>query len=150
MLAFGGFCLSALWAPKLLDNFGRKRTLLFALAIQFSCKLMLLFLPTHNKTSVIMIYLLILINGLQTVPKCSGCYSIMIEMAPEKYHSLMGTCWNMSEGFIFIVLTFYWRFISKEWRWSVMIGMCECVIGYVILIFIIPESPKWLYDKGRY
>lgn len=31
-----------------------------------------------------------------------------------------------------------------------MIGMCECVIGYIILIFIIPESPKWLYDKGKY
>lgn len=31
-----------------------------------------------------------------------------------------------------------------------IIGLVEWVIGYSILLFWLPESPKWLYDKKRY
>jgi len=74
----------------------------------------------------------------------------MIEMAPKSYHSIMGSIWNLCEGFVFIILTVYFRYISKDWRWSLVIGLCEFAIGYSILLFILPESPKWLYEKKRY
>ena len=74
----------------------------------------------------------------------------MIEMAPATHHSMMGTIWNMSEGFVFVILTLLFRFVSKDWRLSVTIGLEELVVGYLILAFVLPESPKWLYDKGRY
>ena len=74
----------------------------------------------------------------------------MCELAPQKSHTAMGTLWNMSEGAVFILLTLFFRFVSKEWRWSVAIGILECLIGYTLLYLIVPESPKWQYDQGHY
>ena len=74
----------------------------------------------------------------------------MCELAPDKFHSAMGSYWNMTEGVIFIILTLYFRYISKEWRYSVIIGIIEGSLAYASLLLILPESPKWQYDKGLY
>lgn len=74
----------------------------------------------------------------------------MCEVAPASTHTAMGTTWNMLEGFVFIILTLYFRFISKEWRWSLVIGVVYGIVGYAILLLVLPESPKWQYDRGHY
>ena len=62
----------------------------------------------------------------------------------------MGSFWNVCEGLIYIWLTLYYRYISKEWKWTVAMAALEAFISLVIVIFILPESPKWLYKEKRY
>ena len=143
MLSFVGMCLGNLWTPKTLDKFGRRRALLVSQLIQLLCKIGVVLLPNFKDWSVNMYYVLIFINGSMQICKTTGCYNLMCEVAPMSTHTAMGTLWNMSEGTIFIILTIYFRFISKEWRWSVAIGIVECLIGYTLLVFVVPESPKW-------
>ena len=90
-----------------------------------------------------MYYVLMLANGCLQICRANGCYNLMCELAPAKSHTAMGTLWNMSEGGVFILLTLYYRFISKEWKWSVAMGVVDGIIGYSLLLLVLPESPKW-------
>ena len=76
-------------------------------------------------------------------------YIMMCDFAPKKYHSLLGSIWNISEGLIYIYLTLYFEYISKDWRWPQFVGLIQAAICFAIICFI-PESPKWLYEKERY
>lgn len=62
---------------------------------------------------------------------------------------MMGSLWNCTEGANFIYLTFYYRFVSKDWYWPVLFGTCLNLLVLFIHPFV-PESPKYLYDQKRY
>lgn len=55
----------------------------------------------------------------------------------------------MSESFIYIYLTIYFKYVSKEWFWTVAFGAFVNFLGLVFLIFL-PESPRYLFYKKRY
>jgi len=63
---------------------------------------------------------------------------------------MLGTIWNMAEGVILIYLTIYFRYISKNWYPVEIFSVAYGVVLTLILIFLIPESPKWLYDNKKY
>ena len=150
MLNFIGMCQATLWSPRLLDKFGRKRVLLYSEFVQILCKIVIVMLPNDREWTVNMYYILIFVNGSMQICRANGCYNLMCEVAPASTHTAMGTAWNMLEGLVFIILTLYFRFISKEWRWSIVIGIIYGIIGYSILLLVLPESPKWQYDRGHY
>jgi len=142
--------MSAFWTPKLQDTLGRKKTLLITMGISFWCKLIMLLLPSQTPWSVNIIYIAMFIIGLQQVARTTGNYTLMMEMIPKKYQSTAGTVWCIIDVFNIVLLTIYYRFVSKDWRGSVIFALCQWLIGYSILFFILPESPKWLYDNKRY
>lgn len=61
----------------------------------------------------------------------------------------MGTIWNCSEGAIFIYLTIYYYWISKNWVWTQVYGAATNFVA-LFLLFWIPESPKFLYSEKRF
>ena len=86
------------------------------------------------------------ISGAQTGGRMAiGC-NYFAEFAPKRNHSLMVTVWNMSEGAIYIYITIYYRFISKEWKPVFYFALVLNIIICIICVFIIPESAKWLYN----
>jgi hypothetical protein len=54
------------------------------------------------------------------------------------------------EAVVYILLTIYFRYISKNWIWSVFIGLILNLICTGLTIALIPESSMWLYDKKHY
>lgn len=48
-----------------------------------------------------------------------------------------------------IIIGFYWRYLSKNWLW---LAIYACSLNAISLIglFIIPESPEYLYSFYRF
>jgi hypothetical protein len=77
-------------------------------------------------------------------------YCYMSEFAPEKFHGMIGTVWDISESVVYIILTLYYRYVNKDWHYIIIFASIEQLISILLIIIYIPESPKWLYDQKRY
>ena len=89
--------------------------------------LILLLLPAKpfNSGGRFIVYFMIflfLVQGLQSGGRTACGYCYFQEMAPQKYGSLMGTGWNVSEGVIYIYITIYYGAISKNWVPTIVVG----------------------------
>jgi hypothetical protein len=62
---------------------------------------------------------------------------------------MMVTVWNCWEGSVFIYLTIYYYYISKNWVWTQWVGAGFNVVACILLLWL-PESPKYLYSEKRY
>ena len=87
--------------------------------------------------------------GISTSGRTSVGFCYFCELAPTKYHNMLGTLWSMSECMIYIYLTIYYKYVSKDWFWTVAFGLCLNVLGLVFLVFL-PESPRYLFYKKRF
>lgn len=77
-------------------------------------------------------------------------YNYFVEFAPSSAHDYMGTVWNISEGAIYIYITLYYRFVSKNWKPVFVFALILNLFVWASVVFILPESPKWLYNKKKY
>jgi len=77
-------------------------------------------------------------------------FCINCDFTPETSHSMVGAAWNISEGIIYIYLTIYYRLISRNWVYPQILGLVITAAPAIVLAKWMPESPKWLYQKGRY
>lgn len=143
----------AMFAGFLSDRFGR-RNMLFLCAILYAVSGVLSAIPnTFNQFLWARI-----ISGLGIGASSMICPVYIAEIAPEKWRGRLGTLFQL--GIVTgIFLTLFvnkviqgmgdeaWN-IAMGWRW--MLGM-EVVpaIAFIALLFAVPESPRWLAQKGR-
>ena len=143
----------AMFAGFLSDHFGRKK-MLFLCALLYAVSGLLSAIPnTFNQFLAARI-----LSGLGIGASSMICPVYIAEIAPEKWRGRLGTLFQLGiVSGIFITL-----FINKliqglgdaawnsalGWRW--MLGM-EVVpaIAFIALLFAVPESPRWLAQKGR-
>lgn len=143
----------AMFSGFLSDRFGRKK-LLFLCALLYAVSGLLSAIPnTFNQFLAARI-----ISGLGIGASSMICPVYIAEIAPEKWRGRLGTLFQLGiVSGIFLTL-----FINKViqgmgdevwntaygWRW--MLGM-EVVpaIAFMALLFAVPESPRWLAQKGR-
>jgi len=143
----------AMFAGFLSDRFGRKK-MLFVCAILFAVSGFLSAIPnTFNQFLAARI-----ISGLGIGASSMICPVYIAEIAPEKWRGRLGTLFQL--GIVTgIFLTLFINSViqglgdtawntSVGWRW--MLGM-EVVpaIAFIALLFTVPESPRWLAQKGR-
>ncbi|MEI7533542.1 MAG: sugar porter family MFS transporter [Verrucomicrobiae bacterium] len=143
----------AMFAGFLSDRFGRKK-MLFLCALLYAVSGLLSAMPnTFNQFLVARI-----ISGLGIGASSMICPVYIAEIAPEKWRGRLGTLFQLG----IVVGIFVTLFINKliqgmgnevwntayGWRW--MLGM-EVVpaIAFIALLFAVPESPRWLAQKGR-
>jgi len=143
----------ALGAGFLSDRFGRRSMLLWC-ALLFGVSAVLSAIPNTLGLFVIARF----IGGLGIGMASNICPVYIAEIAPERWRGRLGTLFQL--GIVTgIFLTLFvnkliqgmgdeaWN-IAMGWRW--MLGM-EVVpaIAFIALLFAVPESPRWLAQKGR-
>ena len=75
-------------------------------------------------------------------------YIYMMELLPRKAQTPTTTLWNMQEALIYLVAVIYFWKISTHCFWYVLVGAIWQVIS-VIMLFFMPESPRYLITAGR-
>jgi hypothetical protein len=53
------------------------------------------------------------------------------------------------DGMTAILVTLYFKFVSVEWVFVQMFGISLATFSLIALLWL-PESPKFLYNKGRH
>ena len=49
-----------------------------------------------------------------------------------------------------ILITFWYQFIDRGYFILQLINVILIVLGFLYYLFIVPESPKWLYTWRKY
>ena len=152
MMFFAGFSIGSIIFPTLSDKKGRKKLFLASLIVNLSCFLLMLVLP-GGKSNYNMIYIFItcfFLQGLQSGARTATGYVYFNEIAPVRYGEYMGSAWNVSEATVYIIITLYYWHISRYWKWLFIFGSGMTTLCITLITCFIPESPKWLYEQGRY
>jgi SP family arabinose:H+ symporter-like MFS transporter len=143
----------AMFAGFLSDRFGRRK-MLFLCATLFAVSGLLSAIPNTFEQFLWARF----ISGLGIGASSMICPVYIAEIAPEKWRGRLGTLFQLG----IVTGIFLTLFINKliqgmgddawntayGWRW--MLGM-EVVpaIVFIGLLFAVPESPRWLAQKGR-
>lgn len=142
----------AMFAGTLSDRFGRRK-LLFFCAILFALSGLLSAIPRTFTEFLIARF----IGGIGIGASSMICPVYIAEIAPEKWRGRLGTLFQL--GIVIgILLTLFvnsyvqglgdaaWN-TAYGWRW--MLGLAAIpAIAFVGLLFAVPESPRWLAQKG--
>jgi SP family arabinose:H+ symporter-like MFS transporter len=143
----------AMFAGFLSDRFGRKRMLFFC-ALLYAVSGVLSAVPnTFGQFLTAR-----LISGLGIGASSIICPIYIAEIAPEKWRGQLGSLFQLGIVMgVFITLLINkviqglgddaWN-TAMGWRW--MLGM-EAIpaVLFIALLFAVPESPRWLAQKGR-
>jgi hypothetical protein len=76
-------------------------------------------------------------------------WAYLLEMQPKDKQVVVGTIEFIFEGLLFIFITFYFGWISKEWRYMQIPTVTFGLIG-ALFLYLQPESPRFLVSTKRY
>lgn len=73
-----------------------------------------------------------------------------LEFNIKRWHEIIITSILISEAMGTITITIWYQFIDRGWFLLQLICLILGVLCLIYLIFVVPESPKWLYIKERF
>jgi len=143
----------AITAGFMSDRFGRKR-MLFLCAFLYAVSGILSAVPRNFDQFLAAR----LISGLGIGASSSICPIYIAEIAPEKWRGRLGSLFQLGiVAGVFITLFANrliqgmgdesWN-IAFGWRWMLGMEAVPAVI-FIVLLFSVPESPRWLAQKGK-
>ena len=126
------------------DLFGRKWPLAITTAIQFPILLIIIFSKNLTLTTTLGFFLGILHVGIQ-----NGAYINVCEYFHTKWKNKVCTVLLVCDMLTVIFSGFYFEFISNDIKWLLLFGAAmngTSIIG----LFLLPESPEYLYSFYRF
>ena len=143
----------AMFAGFLSDRFGRRK-ILFLCALLYAASGLLSAIPRTFTEFLAARF----IGGLGIGASSMICPVYIAEIAPEKWRGRLGTLFQLG----IVVGIFLTLFVNKVvqglgddawntamgWRWMMGLGGVPAVL-FLGLLFAVPESPRWLAQKGR-
>lgn len=150
MVFFAGFAIGSFILPSLSDQYGRKNFFIGALVTSLLCFVLIIMMPGEKIEYAYAIIFIFFVEGLQTAARAAIGYCLFCELSPKEYHSMMGTIWQCSEGLVYIYISLYYKYVSKDWYNITALATALNGLGVLLAITFLPESPKWLFDQKRY
>lgn len=147
-IALIGTLIGALLAGRPADKYGRKKTLLI-IAVLYAVSAVGSALA--NTWEGFLVYRFIGGLGVGASSVIAPIY--IAEIAPAHLRGRLGTTFqlNIVGGILLSYFSNYWisRTIENEaWRWMLGVESIPALL-FFLLLFIIPESPRWLVLKGK-
>jgi SP family arabinose:H+ symporter-like MFS transporter len=143
----------AFFAGFLSDRFGRKK-LLFLCALLYAVSGVLSAVPRTFGEFLVARFL----SGLGIGASSLACPVYIAEISPERWRGRLGSLFQLGiVSGIFLTLWVNkviqglgddaWN-ASVGWRWMLGLEAVPAIV-FIILLFTVPESPRWLANRGR-
>ena len=127
------------------DKYGRIKLLRLGLllsVITFGCTI---FLQINIYTT----YLFLFVFGFLSPIRLNLSFIYGSEVFKEKHASIMGSICLCLDSFTMIIVSFYFKYVSKEWSYLYYCLFAITCIPFMISL-IMPESPKFLLSKKKF
>ena len=141
---FVGVSLMTLYISRSADIYGRKWPTRLSSMFSVPFQVGLFLSKNINLTTVIFFF-----SGCCSPGKVNVSFVYVCELVPVKYRTYIGTMVLFADAGIVTLLAVYFRFVSKQWEYFMLVGMGFNVISQIALFFI-PESPKWLHSTKKF
>jgi len=142
MLFFGGFGVGTFVAGIVSDTYGRKRAIILFSLLLLVAGLSCSFVP--NYPAFIVVWILV---GIAAVANFTVAFVWVMELASGKWKILLGMgmqfTWPVSR---MVVVLCAWNL--RNWR-TIMQAITAPMVLAPVLLYFLPESPRWLVAKGR-
>lgn len=144
-LNFVGVLLTVLPVPYIADKHGRKKVLVSTMIINILALGAIYFTSNLNFA-----YFLIIVNGMCFAGRVVAGMNLIVEfMHSQEWKNNTVNYFNFIEPFYGMLALFYYAMISHQ---AVYLHYFFVVVATINLVFVtmyVPESPKFLYTKGR-
>ena len=140
---FAGAIASGFFVTRLGDIYGRKWPTIFSAVISIPIHLSLI-LSRDLNFSIVMFFL----YGLTRPGKMQVSFVYVSELVPSRYRKWIGSFILLFHGSSMILAALYFLLISKSWVSFQVFALTLTVLSTATLFFV-PESPKFLLEKGR-
>jgi MFS family permease len=141
---FAGAIISTLVITRIGDLYGRKLPTLISSLVSLPIHLGLILSRSLN-LSIALFFLL----GLTRPGKMQVSFVYLSELVPEAHRRRVGSFILFFDGGSLILFALYFKYISKQWVYFQLYALGISAISALVL-FAIPESPKYLMEKDRY
>lgn len=137
---FIGWCVTLPWLPRLSDVYSRKYFFMGGMVVD-----LLLYIALFLTKSLDWMIVVTTCFGLVTTARCNIGFVYMMELLPRRLQSNYSAGYNIIEGSVLLLGTFYFWFVCKDWIYFTLVGFVA-QIWSVIAIQFLPESPRLLIE----
>ena len=143
MMIFIGWTVSAAIIPRLSDLYGRKKVYVINMLIQLVALLVMIFAKSYKSMA----------TGLFLIGVCSAgrwtvAYVYLMEFWTEAYIKKYAPFVNASAALALIIGAFTIQVLTKNTIVLEYLAAVLTVLSGLLGLFLLPESPKWLVNRG--
>jgi MFS transporter, SP family, arabinose:H+ symporter len=143
-----GCIIGAAFSGKMADKYGRRKMLIVtSLFFAVSC------LATGLANNFVYFFLVRMVGGLAVGAASILSPMYISEISPSKYRGRMVVLYQLAivTGILisYIINYLLHDIGPNNWRWMFASGTVPSVL-FFILLFFVPRSPRWLYNKGMH
>ena len=142
---FIGWTLFAVAIPRLADIYGRKMIFVGSLIMQAPTIYALILSSSVKLTTA-----LLFVMGVLSAGRMSVGFLYIQEMVPAPSRAITGTLAITFDCMTMIWATIYFMYISHYTIYWEYYAVFQNVAAVCLIMMHVPESPKWLYEKGRF
>ena len=140
-----GIVLGCLTIARLGDVYGRKPIYRLGLIMHLVLMVTITFLTTQ---SFLILYALLVLFGMSVTARYYVGYSYNLEMQPMYAQPFVSTFMFLAESLVYILVCFYFMFVSKDWVYVQVPNIALTVLGICFLTKM-PETPRFLLAQGK-
>ena len=100
--------------------------------------------------SVTMMTAMLFMMGVCAAGRVSVGFLYIMEMVPSASRPVVGCMVGMLDCMTMVYVTLYFMYFSHDSIYWEYFAVCQNIVAVSLVLLYAPESPKWLYEKGKF